>query len=74
MSNFDENEQLYEVVINGLYLAKITKSSYSKSHKFIEKDKLIDWQETGYRFTAKQIKMIDERYLAFAVKVDEVEP
>ena len=73
MSNFDENEQLYEVVINGLYLAKITKSSDSKSHKFIEKDKLIDWQETGYRLTAKQIKMIDERYMAFAVKVDEVE-
>ena len=69
-----ENEQLYEVVINGLYLAKITKSSDSKSHKFIEKDKLIDWQETGYRLTAKQIKMIDERYMAFAVPVEEVEP
>lgn len=68
-----ENEQLYEVVINGLYLAKLMKDDDSKSHRFIEKDKLVNWQETGYRLTAKQIKMIDKRYMAFAVKVDEVE-
>ena len=69
-----EKEQLYEVIINGLYLAKLMKCDDSKSHRFIEKDKLVNWQETGYRLTAKQIKMIDERYMAFAVKVDEVEP
>ena len=67
-----EKEQLYEVVINGLYLAKLMKCDDSKSHSFIEKDELVNWQETGYRLTAKQIKMIDERYLKFAVKVDEV--
>ena len=72
MNNFDENEQLYEVVINGLYLVKIMKLDDSKSHRFIEKYKLVNWQETGYRLTAKQIKMIDERYMAFAVKVDDV--
>ena len=72
MNNFDENEQLYEVVINGLYLVKIMKLDDSKSHRFIEKYKLVNWQETGYRLTAKQIKMIDERYMAFAIKVDEV--
>ena len=72
MSNFDENEQLYEVVINGLYLSKLMKHEYSKIHIFIEKDNLFKWEETGYRFTAKQIKMIDVRYMAFAVKVDEV--
>ena len=71
MSNFDENEQLYEVVINGLYLAKLMKYDDSKGHSFIEKDELVDWQETGYRLTEKQIKMIDERYWAFAVKVDK---
>ncbi len=69
-----KKEQLYEVVINGLYLAKLMKCDDSKNHRFIEKDELVNWQETGYRLTAKQIKMIDERYLAFAVKVDEVEP
>ena len=68
-----KKEQLYEVIINGLYLAKSMKCDDSKSHRFIEKDKLVNWQETGYRLTAKQIKMIDERYMAFAVKVDEVE-
>lgn len=67
-----EKEQLYEVIINGLYLAKLMKYDDSKSHRFIEKDKLVNWQETGYRLTAKQIKMIDERYMAFAVPVDEV--
>lgn len=69
MSNFDENEQLYEVVINGLYLAKLMKCDDSKSHRFIEKDELVDWQETGYRLTAKQIKMIDKRYWAFRKEV-----
>ena len=69
-----EKEQLYEVIINGLYLAKLMNDDDSKSHRFIEKDKLVNWQETGYRLTAKQIKMIDKRYMAFAVKVDEVEP
>ena len=69
-----KKEQLYEVIINGLYLAKLMKCDDSKSHRFIEKDKLVNWQETGYRLTAKQIKMIDKRYMAFAVKVDEVEP
>ncbi|NLH34478.1 MAG: DUF1642 domain-containing protein [Lactococcus chungangensis] len=64
---------MYEVIINGLYLAKLMKDDDSKSHRFIEKDKLVNWQETGYRLTAKQIKMIDERYMAFAVPVDEVE-
>lgn len=68
-----EKEQLYEVIINGLYLAKLMKDDDSKSHIFIKKDNLVNWQETGYRLTAKQIKMIDERYMAFAVKVDEVE-
>ena len=69
-----KKEQLYEVIINGLYLIKVMKYDDSKTHRFIEKDKLVNWQETGYRLTAKQIKMIDERYMAFAVKVDEVEP
>ena len=67
-----EKEQLYEVIINGLYLTKLMKCDDSKSHRFIEKDKLVNWQETGYRLTEKQIKMIDERYMAFAVPVDEV--
>lgn len=67
-----KKEQLYEVIINGLYLAKLMKDDDSKSHRFIEKDKLVNWQETGYRLTAKQIKMIDKRYMAFAVPVDEV--
>ena len=67
-----EKEQLYEVIINGLYLAKLMKCDDSKSHSFIEKDELVNWQETGYRLTAKQIKMIDERYWPFAVPVDEV--
>ena len=67
-----EKEQLYEVIINGLYLAKLTKCDDSKIHIFIEKDELVHWQETGYRLTAKQIKMIDERYWPFAVPVDEV--
>ena len=68
-----EKEQMYEVIINGLYLVKLMKYDDSKSHRFIEKDKLVNWQETGYRLTAKQIKMIDERYMAFAVKVDEAD-
>ena len=67
-----EKEQLYEVIINGLCLAKLMKDDDSKSHRFIEKDKLVNWQETGYRLTAKQIKMIDERYMVFAVPVEEV--
>ena len=67
-----KKEQLYEVVINGLYLAKLMKCDDSKRHIFIEKDELVYWQETGYRLTSKQIKMIDKRYMAFAVKVDEV--
>ena len=67
-----EKEQLYEVVIIGLYLAKLMNYDDSKSHSFIEKDELVNWQETGYRLTAKQIKMIDERYWPFAVPVDEV--
>ena len=69
-----EKEQLYEVIINGLYLTKLMKCDDSKSHRFIEKDNLVNWQETGYRLTAKQIKMIDDRYMAFAVKVNEVNP
>lgn len=69
-----KKEQLYEVIINGLYLAKLMNDDDSKSHRFIEKDNLVNWQETGYRLTAKQIKMIDKRYMEFAVPVDEVEP
>ena len=69
-----EKEQLYEVIINGLYLAKLTNDSKSKIHYFIEEDELVNWHETGYKLTEKQIKAIDERYWAFAVKVEEVEP
>ena len=69
-----EKEKLYEVIINGHFLVKLMKDDDSKSHGFIEKDELVNWQETGYRLTAKQIKMIDDRYMAFAVKVDEVKP
>ena len=68
-----EKEQLYEVIINGLYLIKVMKYDNSKIHRFIEKDKLYKWEETGYRLTEQQIKKIDPRYMAFAVKVDEVE-
>ena len=65
-----EKEKLYEVIINGLYLAKLMNYDDSKSHRFIEKDELVDWQETGYRLTAKQIKMIDPRYWAFRKEVE----
>ena len=68
-----EKEQLYEVIINGLYLIKVMKYDNSKTHSFIEKDKLFKWEETGYKLTEQQIKKIDPRYMAFAVKVDEVE-
>lgn len=68
-----EKEQLYEVIINGLYLIKVMKYDNSKNHRFIEKDKLYKWEETGYKLTEQQIKKIDPRYMAFAVKVDEVE-
>ena len=68
-----EKEQLYEVIINGLYLIKVMKYDNSKTHSFIEKDKLYKWEETGYKLTEQQIKKIDPRYMAFAVKVDEVE-
>ena len=69
-----EKEQLYEVIINGLYLAKLTNDSKSKIHYFIEEDELVNWHETGYKLTEKQIKAIDERYFAFAVQVEEVNP
>lgn len=68
-----EKEQLYEVIINGLYLIKVMKYDNSKNHRFIEKDKLYKLEETGYKLTEQQIKKIDPRYMAFAVKVDEVE-
>ena len=68
-----EKEQLYEVIINGLYLIKVMKYDNSKTHSFIEKDKLYKWEETGYKLTEQQIKKIDPRYMSFAVKVDEVE-
>ena len=68
-----EKEQLYEVIINGLYLIKVMKYDNSKIHEFIEKDKLFKWEETGYKLTEQQIKKIDPRYMAFAVKVEEVE-
>ena len=66
-----EKEQLYEVIINGLYLIKVMKYDNSKIHRFIEKDKLFKWEETGYKLTEQQIKKIDPRYMAFAVKVEE---
>ena len=66
-----EKEQLYEVIINGLYLIKVMKYDNSKTHRFIEKDKLYKWEETGYKLTEQQIKKIDPRYMAFAVKVEE---
>ena len=66
-----EKEQLYEVIINGLYLIKVMKYDNSKTHGFIEKDKLYKWEETGYKLTEQQIKKIDPRYMAFAVKVEE---
>ena len=67
-----EKEQLYEVIITGLYLIKEMKYDNSKTHRFIEKDKLFKWEETGYKLTEQQIKKIDPRYMAFAVKVDDV--
>ena len=69
MSNFDENEQLYEVVFSKCedgdrYLL------FANIEFFIGIESMND----GYyrqQFTEAEIKEIDDRYWAFAVEVDE---
>lgn len=63
-----KKEQLYYVIINGEYLVLMFKNR--KDHKFIDKDELIEWNSVGYQLTESEIKAIDERYWAFAVKVE----
>lgn len=64
-----EKEQLY---VLRLPLKKYPYVSYSNSE-----NKIITWTDNldnAKRFTEKEIRAIDDRYWAFAVKVEEVEP
>ena len=64
-----EKEQLY---VLRLPLKKYPYVSYSNSA-----NKIITWTDNldnAKRFTEKEIREIDDRYRAFAVKVEEVEP
>ncbi|EGP8873800.1 DUF1642 domain-containing protein [Enterococcus thailandicus] len=64
----------YEVEKEPLYYVKLP-STYNTFLVESDDGDLIVWQNTtrGTPFTEKRIKAIDERYWAFAVKVEEVE-
>lgn len=64
----------YEVEKEPLYYVKLP-STYNTFLVESDDGDLIVWQNTtrGMPFTEKRIKAIDERYWAFAVKVEEVE-
>ncbi|HFX3789547.1 TPA: DUF1642 domain-containing protein [Enterococcus faecium] len=65
-----EKEQLYRVVINNRYLAKM--SNFSDVVILVSEDEISECATESYELTEKQIKAIDERYWAFAVPVEEV--
>ncbi|MEQ7227487.1 DUF1642 domain-containing protein [Enterococcus avium] len=66
-----EEEQLYQVIINGDYLIKLFDNR--NDHKFVGKEDLVIWLPSGYQLTEAEIKAIDERYWPFAVPTEQVE-
>lgn len=64
-----EKEQLYRVVINNRYLAKM--SNFSDVVILVSEDEISECATESYELTEKQIKAIDERYWPFAVPVEE---
>lgn len=66
-----EEEQLYQVIINGDYLIKLFDNR--NDHKFVGKEDLVIWLPSGYQLTEAEIKAIDERYWSFAVPAEKVE-
>lgn len=66
-----EKEQLYRVVINNRYLAKM--SNFSDVVILVSEDEISECATESYELTEKQIKAIDERYWPFAVPVEEEE-
>ncbi len=65
-----KKEQLYEIRL------PIPDSDIENDYALVDISGNI-WEDafpTKYKLTKQEIKAIDERYLAFAVKVDEVEP
>lgn len=65
-----EKEPLYEVIIGDLYLIK--KFNNRNDFYFDTSCSLCAWEKSAYQLTEAEIKAIDERYLAFAVPVEEV--
>ncbi|MDT2637960.1 DUF1642 domain-containing protein [Enterococcus dongliensis] len=65
-----EEEQLYQVIINGDYLIKLFDNR--NDHKFVGKEDLVIWLPSGYQLTEAEIKAIDERYWPFAVPAEKV--
>ena len=70
MPNEVEEEQLYQVIINGDYLIKLFDNR--NDHKFVGKEDLVIWLPSGYQLTEAEIKAIDERYWPFAVPAEKV--
>ncbi|UYY05837.1 DUF1642 domain-containing protein [Enterococcus faecalis] len=63
-----EKEQLYKVVIDHKYLVQLF--SGRTDARLVEYEELTNWHDSAYKLTESVIKAIDERYWAFAVKVE----